>query len=183
MVEVSKKKPEVHEVSLCFLPILACSLFVGPVWRWRGAGGCPCRRAHRSLCINGTVPCMWCRGLCWCVLSTLVTERICLFTALGVKVCVGFPKSSVKIFGEISQESEYQQPPESVKVSKVCWHRPLLRPFFLPSFLGTTSLYFFETCGVKVVFRQEAVGGKGQPTGKYRGFHFPLAGCVGQSRV
>ncbi|OPJ87245.1 hypothetical protein AV530_000751 [Patagioenas fasciata monilis] len=37
----------------------------------------------------------------------------------GVKVCVGFPKSSVKVFGEISQESEYQQPPKSVKLRYV----------------------------------------------------------------
>lgn len=50
---------------------------------------------------------------------------------------------------------------------------------FLPSFLGTTSDYFLKTIHVKILFRMEAVGGKGQPTGKYRVFHFPFVGWHG----
>jgi len=72
---------------------------------------------------------MQCRVL-RCVLSLLVTEGICLLTALGVQVSVGFLKSPVKIFSEIPRESGYQQPPESVKVS-----RSVLAETTLPSFL------------------------------------------------
>lgn len=112
------------------------------------------------------------RVLCWCVLSVLVTGRICLLTALGVEVSVGFLKFSVKIFSEIPRALGYQQPPKSVKVGRSVLAQTTL-PSFLPSFLGTTPLYFFKTFGVKILLRKEAVGGKGQPTGRYRGFHFP----------
>lgn len=113
--------------------------------------------------------------LLWCVFSVLVTKRICLLTALGVKVSVGFLSSSVKIFGEIPEESGYQHPPKSLKVSKSVL-APTALPSFLPSFLGTTPLYFCKTFGVTFLFRKEAAGGKGQPTGRYRVFHFPPAG-------
>lgn len=147
-----------------------CGFLLAPGSRVRsGAGGVlvpALRQGSRSaFCRNETVPLARRRGLPRCVLSVLVTERISVLTALGVKV--GFLKIAVKIFSEIWQEAGYQQPPTAVKVS-----RSVLAQTTLPSFLP-------PSVGVKMLFRKEAVGGRGQPTGKYWVFLFPLVGCRG----
>lgn len=140
-----------------------------------GTGCSPCHRGHGQPAVEMGLCPMGGAGVCVGENCLWITERT--LTALGTRASVGFLESSVKTCSELPIMGV------GIPAASKVWKGKqkcigVHHSSFLPSFLGTAS-YFLKSVRVKILFRKEAVGGKGQPTGKYRIFHFPFVGWHG----
>lgn len=162
-MEVSKKESEAHSVCARFFCSLACSWCFGLMlercwmlpllqWSWSFVYKWECFIYSTRFCLV--------RIVCFGKGKDL--------PAYGsrTQIFVGFPKSLLKIVGAIPRRSGYQPPPKSVKVS-----RSVLAQTSLPSFPGTTPLYFLKPL-VSKFYSERKLGGKGSANRKISGFSF-----------